>query len=706
MSSSTTIVRSACRGCHGVCQVFVHLENGRVTKVTGDPDSPTSRGYLCPKGKAAPAMLYHPDRLTTPLRRAGARGENKWQRVSWDDAIDEMVEKFSQIKEESGSEYVAVAQGTGRPHLEWLWRFANAFGSPNFVGPAHLCFIPRVIASGITMGRLPICDVYGFGGEMPACIMVWGCNITESGASDGMCGGMLNRALKQAKQVIVVDPRRIGPAEDTEHWLQLRPGTDAALALAMIHTIITEDLVDHDFVDNYTVGFDRLAAHVREFTPEWAALITRVGAEAIRAAARAFAVTSPACIQWGNGMDMSVSSFQTARALLILMAITGNIDKPGSNVLWVPPAGVKPKSVLINPEQFGHQFLPDEKKARRIGGNLFPFCPNGHTPAFWESVVTGEPYRTRAMWMMGTNPLTTAPHAFTIKKALKDHLEFTVVSDIFMTPTAQLADLVLPAATWLEQDDVAYLCKIWCVLARKKVAQFAEARDDRDVLFEMAHRLGLHEAFPWKDSAEYLEWVLADTGMTFAEFCEQGIIRSELHYRKYETEGFRTPSGKFELYSHIMEAVGASPLPIYRECPISPVSVPEMAADFPLILISGTKIRPFFHSELRQIEELRRTHPDPLVEIHPQTAASLGIAEGDEVWIESHVTRVKMRAKLFDGIAPDVVNAEHAWWFPEQEPPEYGWKTVNVNLLYGNTHFDPDNGSEPLKGYLCRVYKA
>ena len=706
MPKKTRIVRSACRGCHGVCQVLVYLEGNRVVKVTGDPDSPTSRGYLCPKGKAAPELLYHPDRLTYPLRRAGGRGENKWKRVSWDEALSEMVDKFTQIKRESGAEFVAIGQGTGRPHTEWTTRFANAFGTPNFIGPAHICYIPRVISSTLTVGRLPVCDIYGFGGKKPACILIWGCNITYSGAADGMCGGMLNRALKEARKVIVVDPRRIGPAETADYWLQLRPGTDGALALAMINTIITEDLVDHHFVDNYSIGFEKLVEHARHFTPEWAEPITRVKAANIRAAARTYATNSPACLQWGNGMDMSVCSFHTGRSLLILMGITGNIDRPGGNVLWVPPAKVKPKSILINRGHRGEQFLLPGQKKRMIGTGKFPFCPNTHTPSFWESAVTGQPYRVRGLWIVGSNPLVTATQGMKIERALKEHLEWTVVSDIFMTPTAQLADLVLPAATWLEQDDVVFFHKIWCVIARKKLAQFGEARDDRDVIFDLAHRLGLREAFPWRDSAQYLDWVLEETGLNFEQFCERSIIIGEMRYRKYETEGFKTPTGKFEISSSIMETMGLSSLPLFREPPLSPISTPELANEFPLILISGTKIRNFFHSELRQVESLRDGNIDPLVEIHPDTASSLGIGEGDWVWIESPLSRVKMKAKLFEGIAPDVVNAQHGWWFPEETPPEYGWKRSNVNLLYGDNNFDPENGSEPLKSYLCKVYKV
>jgi anaerobic selenocysteine-containing dehydrogenase len=682
------------------------MEGDRIVKVTGDPDSPTSRGYLCPKGAAAPEVLYHKDRLTHPLRRAGSRGENKWKEVSWDEAISEMVERMDRIRRESGSEYFAMAQGTGRPYTEFTIRFANAFGTPNFVGPGHLCFLPRVIASTLTLGGLPVSDIYGFGGKTPACIMNWGCNHTETGAADGMCGAMFTRALKKAEKVIVVDPRRIGPATKADHWLQLRPGSECALALAMINTIITEDLYDHEFAENYSFGFDRLTGHVRPFTPEWAEPITRVGTAEMRAAARTFATTKPSCLQWGNGVDMSVNSFQTGRALLILMGLTGSIDVPGGNVLWVPPKGVKPKSPLIDMSVAGAQFMPAEKKARIIDGGKYPFAPACHPPTFWKSMITGEPYRVRGIWIVGSNPLLTATQGLTIEKALRDCMEYTVVSDMFMTPTAQLADLVLPAAHWLEQDDVVFMHKIWCVLARKKLAQIGETRDDRDVIFDVAHGLGLHDAFPWPDRYTYLNWLLEETGMSFEEFKEKEILFGEMRYRKHETGGFHTPTGKFEFYSSIAEHEGRPPLPIYVEPPLSPISTPELAKEYPFILMSGTKVLDYFHSEMHQIEALRRRHPYPIVEIHPEAAAGLGISHGDWVCVESPYGKARLRAKLYDGIAPDVVNAEHAWWYPEAPAPDYRWKRSCVNLLFGDEHFDPDTGAEPLKCYLCKVYKT
>ena len=705
MSANTRVVRSSCRGCHGVCQVLVHVEGEKIIRVSGDPESPTSRGFLCPKGAAAPDLLYHPARLRFPMRRAGARGENRWEQISWDDAVAEMAERFDSIRRESGSEYLAVAQGTGRPYTEFTRRFANAFGTPNFVSPGHLCYLPRVIASTITLGFFPVIDIYGFGGKSPACILNWGCNHIETGASDGMCGFMFERAVQKADEVIVVDPRRIGLAEKASHFLQLRPGSECALALAMVQTIITEALYDHEFIVNHGFGFDRLAEHVRPFTPEWAEPITRVSAGLIRAAARTYATSKPAGLHWGNGIDTSVNAFQTARALLILMGLTGNIDVPGGNVHWVSPQGVRPKSPLIDLGVVGEQFLPPQKKGRIIAGGKYPFAPNCHPPTFWKSVVTGEPYRVRGIWIVGSNPLLTGTQGLTIEKALRDHMEYTVVSDLFMTPTAQLADLVLPAAHWLEQDDVVSLHKIWCILARKKLTQIGEARDDRDVIFDVAHRLGLHEAFPWPDRHTYLDWLLEDTGMSFEKFKEKGILMGEMRYRKYENEGFNTPSGKFEFYSKVMEKEGRPPMPLYVEPPLSSASTPELFKEYPFILMSGTKKLEFFHSEMHQVKSLRKRHPDPVVEIHPEAAASLGIADGDWVRLESPYGRARLKAKLFDGVAPDVVNAEHAWWYPETPAPDYQWKDSCINLLYGDEHFDPDTGAEPLKCYLCKVCK-
>jgi anaerobic selenocysteine-containing dehydrogenase len=690
--------------CHGVCQVLVHLKAGKVTKVTGDPDSPTSRGYLCPKGAASPDLLYHPDRLTHPLRRIGERGANRWERISWDEALDEMTKRLAAIRHQSGSEYFGMMQGTGRPYSGFVARFAHAYGTPNITEPLHFCYLARQLAARYSCGQLPVADVYGHGGQGPACLLVWGCNVTHSGASDGMCGGMVNRALKRAAHVIVVDPRRIGPAQKATHFLQIRPGTDGALALAMIHVLIAEDLIDHEFVANHTVGLAALTAHVAAFTPDWAAPITGIEAEQIRQATRTYAGARPAAIQWGNAVDMSRCSFQTARAILILSALTGNIDRPGGDALWVAPDPVFRKSPWHAPSLAGAEFLPAAKKARAIDGKRFPLNPGVQEPAFWRSLTSAKPYRLKALWIMGANPMLTATHALEVKEAL-GLLQFLVVSDLFMTPTAQMADLVLPAASWLETEDVVSLHKIWCVLARPKVAQIGETRCDRSVILDMAHRLGLDHAFPWEDYRTYLNWVLEATGMRFDAFCRQGIIVSDQKYMKYRADGFATPSKKFELFSASLAEIGVSPLPVYREPAISPVSRPDLFKQYPLILTCSGRIREYFHSEGRQIPKLRKRHPDPLVEIHPRTADRFGIEAGEWIVIETPEGRITQKAKITPHIREDVVGAQHGWWFPEEAPPEYGWQKSNLNLLYGDMACDPDIGAEPLRGVLCRIYK-
>ena len=703
-SNDVRIIRSSCRMCHGVCQVLVYMSGDKVVKVTGDPKSPTSRGYICPKGLASPELLYHPERLTYPLKRAGERGENKWRQISWAEAINEIVQKLADVRKNYGPEYFAMMQRTGRPYTLFNGRFANAFGTPNFVSPGHICFFSRVSASGITMGGLPISDIYGFGGLTPKCYIIWGCNIAETGAADGMCGNMLQRSVAQAEKVIVIDPRRINLAK-RGRWLAIRPGTDGALALAMIQVIVTEDLIDHDFVNNYTYGYEQLAEHIKQYTPEWAQGITGIEAAEIRDAARTYALTKPASIQWGNGLDMNHNAFQTARAILILRAITGNLDCPGGDVLWVTPENLNCVSPLENPAVLGREFLTPEQNAKALDGRRFRFVPFVHPPTFWKSVLNAEPYRVKALWVMGSNPLVTHSHTEDIEKALT-LIDFIVVSDFFLTPTAQYADLVLPSATWLEQNDIAYFHKLWCILARKKVTQIGEVRDDREVILEVARRLGLSRAFPWKTYGEFLDWILENTGITFERFCEESIRTGKMRYYKYREAGFHTPSGKFEIFSTVLAQMGeVSPLPIYREASATPLALAGLDKGYPLILTSG-KVREFFHSEGRSLKSLRRANPDPLVQIHPQAAETLGIKDGDWVWIKTPKAKIRMRAALFDGLKPDVISAQPGWWFPEKDQAEKSWRESNINFLFGDTDYDPETGSESLRSSICRVEKC
>jgi anaerobic selenocysteine-containing dehydrogenase len=742
------------RMCHGVCQVNVHLEGGKVVKVTGDPDSITSKGFICPKGKASPELLYHPDRITTPLKRAGKKGENKWVPISWDEALSEMSEKLDGIRKNHGPEYFSLIHGTSRPYSDFAPRFANTFGTPNYSHIGHICYVPRVMANIFTIGsqQLPVGDFYGFSGEKPKCIMIWGSNVTGNGAVHGTPGIVVKNALRAAEKVIVIDPKKTKTAGKADLWLQLRPGTDGALALSIIHVIIFENLFDKEFVEKYTIGFQKLKKHVEKYTPDWAESITGLDRSLIKSCATTYASTKPASILWGNAIDMSACSFHTARSLLILRGLTGNIDIKGGDIFSTPPDNILLKSQFMNREINGMLHLPFEKyldlidrdsskkssgfqrfllravdyiKKRnynrltkissmgpvakqfkmisRLKAAKYPLCPMVHLPTLWNSINTEKPYLLKGMWILGSNQLINQTNSLNVEKALKK-LEYLVVSEFFMTPTAQYADLILPSSMWLEQDDVVNSMKQWCVIPRKKVAQVGETLDDREVMIRLAGLLNMKNGFPWNSYREFIDGMIEKTGLNFDQFCEKGGITGDMVYEKHKKSGFKTPSGKLELYSKTLKDMGISPMPIYREPPLSPISAKSVFKDYPLILSAGNKNLHYFHSEGRQIKSLREKVPAPYVEIHPETALELSINDGALVYIETPSGKIQMEAKLTDSILKNVVNTQYGWWFPEEEAPEYGWKRSSVNLLFGKTLCDPDIGSESLRSSLCKVY--
>lgn len=701
------VVKSTCRMCHGVCGVLVHIRDGRVVDITGDPDCPTSLGYICPKGKASVEFLYHPDRLKYPMKRKGKRGENKWERISWDEALDTVAGKMREYKSEFGAEAVATIIGTGRPLLPLYMRFSNCFGTPNHLSIINNCYFPRIVAARMTSGMFHVCDYYGFGGVHPKLVLNWGCNIAGSGAADGMCGYQVTRTIDNGAKLIVVDPRKTGLAARADSWLQLRPGTDDALALGMLNVIIKEELYDKDFVSRWTTGFDEFAERVAEYTPERTAEITWVPAENIIAAARLYATTKPACIQWGNAIDQNINTFQTARAVHCLSAITGNLDVPGGDIRLVTPEGVRTHTVHSNQNLALNERITPEIKAKMISGGKYKILDNAviHPRHLLDTLLTDKPYPIKMLFVMGSNTLLNQTDPVRTAQAFRK-VDFTVVTDLFMTPTAQMADILLPASSWLENDEVADVHMGWCVLIRQKVAEIGECRDDKQILFDLAHRLGMDDDFPWKDTREFADWCLADAGMDFEGFKEAAILTGKMRYRKYEQDGFDTPSGKVELKCSALEKMGYDPLPYYAEPPESPYATPELHKEYPLILTTGSRIQGYFCSEGRMIKSLRKLNPDPIMEIHPETAGKLGIKSGDWVRIESRRGKIKQKALLTEGIHPRVVHAQHGWWFPEKGPPDYGFTESNVNVLAADMPCDPHTGSESMRAFLCKVYKA
>jgi anaerobic selenocysteine-containing dehydrogenase len=685
-------VRTACRNCHGGCGVIAHVKDGKVIKVEGDPDSPISHGTMCSKGLAITQLAYHPDRILYPMKK----GDNGWERITWDEALDAISERFKKVIKENGAESIVIGQGTGRDYESHLYRFANLLGTPNVLTAGHMCYVSRVGATLITCGNLPVCD---YAAE-PKCIVMWACNPQWTNPDEYKGEGFW-RAYKKGSKLIVIDPRKGFLAKKADLWLQLRPGTDAALAFGFLHVIIDEGLYDEEFVKDYVHGWEELKERVKEYPLERVEEITWVKGGMIRKAARMYATTKPACINWGVPTEQTLNCTDCTRLLTGLMAVTGNLDVPGGNVFFVPPP-------VRTVSQFSrHKDLSPEQRKKRLGGDQYKLASRVAliTPKVaWDAILTNEPYPLKAGLLCGTNPVITRANAREAYGALKK-IDFLAVIDFFLTPTAELADIFLPAGTWLEQNHVADNWKRHgYVLARQKAVEIGECWQDHKIFQELGKRMGQDKDW-WDTVEDSLDYLLEPSGLTWDQFKEKGYLKGEQVYHKYREKGFSTPTGKVELYSTVLKKWGHDPLPKYTEIPESPISRPDLAEKYPYILNAGLRTPTFFHSANRMIPWLREIRPDPIVEIHPETAAKHGIEEGQWVTIESLRGRAKERAKLTDSIDPRVIVAEHGWWFPEIKDSGHGWDTSNINVLTDNSHesMDPVMGATSLRVLLCNI---
>ena len=698
--------KAACRGCHGGCMYLLTVEDGRVVKARPDPAGPLNRGRGCVKGMSIVEQMYHPDRLTAPRKRIGPKGSGQWQDITWEEALDQIAGKFRTVMQESGPEAIALITGTGRHHLPQYWRFGNVLGTPNATSSgALICLGPRKNAGDFTAGHFAGVDYYG--DVRPGGILVWGANPLISGA-DGELSFHMRDALKEGIPLIVVDPKPNELTRAAKLWLRPRPGTDGALALGILNRIMELDLYDHEFVEQYTYGFGALRERCAQWTPERVAEITRVPPEQLTRAAKLIGTIKPLAMEWGCAIEQSTNAFQTCRAIFMIPAITGNYDVPGG---FVESMEIAPTADLLfdrlTPEQAAKGIFGDYPiNDGRLSPKLF-----AHPWLTLDAMKTGKPYKIRALLSSANNTLISmadSRHSYECLKAL----EFFVYMDFFMTPTAELADIVLPAALWPEVDSIFCMPEFGDVaaLCMQKVVQVGQCRPDEEVFMELSRRLGLD--YGAESQREINDGILAElgrrrpqyAGIDFEAFKKLGWIAPERAYYGYKTRGFPTETGKFELYSKRLERAGADPLPNWHEIPESPVSRPELLPEYPLILTTGSRTMPFFISNNRQIKSLRKLHPFPLVSMHPDTGARFGISEGDWVWIETLRGRITQKALFLPEMDRDVVSCEMGWWYPEAGAPDYGWDESNANILtVGAPPHDPEGGAFQLRGLLCRI---
>lgn len=693
------VIRTTCGLCYHACSVLVRLEAGKVVSVEGDLQHPRTLGAICSKVLTSVEYLYHPDRLKHPLKRIGDRGSGQWQRITWDEALSVVADELTKIKNNYGAESVVFIKGVYRSMLHSLIeRLGHSFGTPNIASSGNVCFSPSYFAAFTTNGFWTVADL----DYPPKCIVLWGHNPTETNIIEH---NSIMRALDKGTKLIVIDPFETDLAKKAEFWLRLRPGSDLALVLGMINVIVNEGLYDKDFVNRWTVGFDELNTHLQSYSPEKVAKITWIDADTIRRVARFYAANKPACTLGGNAYEQNMNSFQTHRAISILKSIVGNLGIPGGELQRSP---LTPLSVLFSRDFILYDEIP--KEVHKLSLNrihrLLPNVVDVPSHLLVKAILEEDPYPIRAAYVQGANPLISWSDSQATYKAIQK-LDFLTVVDLFMTPTAALADIVLPVTTYLECDAISTHVRYAMAQVQQKITSIDECWSDLKIINELAKKLGLGKNF-WDSDEHFLDTILKSSGLTFKEFKEKGVIGTINLYRDhYEAKGFETPSGKVELYSNELKKWNFDPLPVYREPPETAYSAPELVEEYPLILTS-LKFQCYRHTEGRQIVSLRDSHPDPIINIHPATAKNLGIGEGDWVYIETKRGRIKQKAKLLDCIDPRVVFVEYGWWYPEKGASElFGWAESNINILTGNAlPYNREVGSLNLRGILCKVYKV
>jgi anaerobic selenocysteine-containing dehydrogenase len=690
--TGATVYKSYCAICGCGCDALVFEKDGKVIKVEGDPSSPINTGTLCCKGLASKEQLYHRDRLLYPMKRIGKRGGGHWQRISWDEALETAVRRFNEIEKKYGPHSIALATGTKKgTWIEYVLRFANAWGKQiTYAGWAQ-CALPRWSAGLMVLG--------GYAAECPDfsranCILIWGANPANNWPHhvpplmDGWARGT---------PLIVVDPELRETSSKADVWLQLRPGTDAALGLGFLNVIINEQLYDREFVDKWCLGFDELRARVQEYDLEKIERITWVPKEKIREAARLYATSKPACMMHSVALDQNADTLSSCLATVMLPAITGNLDVPGGN-LFSLFEGVRGRG----DSDFSLKHLVTEKIEKNIlGSTEYPLLssnacmiyPSAHNATLWKAMLTGNPYPVKGMYIHGTNLAVNQANCKQVIQALRS-LEFTLVVEIMMTPTAELADVILPATTWIERDDVAcyHQASYNVVRSGQTVLRLGECRTNYAIINDLAQRLGVKNMFPPESDEPFFDFMLEKAGLTWKELKKRGGYHFPREYKKYQRDGFNTPSGKVELANSRMKNLGLDPLPRYREADESPISTPELAKQYPLIITTGGRTAMFRHSEGRNISILRDLMPHPLMSINPMTAERLGIRDGDDVIVESPRGSMEAKAYLTEGIHPKVVQLPSHWTGDK-----------NVNLIMDNEHSAPFIGSAQLRCQLCRV---
>lgn len=650
---------------------------------------PSGQRASCPKLKAAADIVYSPERLKTPLVRSpdGAG----FREASWDEALDLVAGRFEHFKREYGPQSVCWLRGMaadwGAP-WDYVNRLMNLFGSPNAVGNGSVCHVAREMAHVLTYGAMTAPDH-----KHSRCILVWGKNDrdTNPAAYEGIA-----YAKARGATLIVIDPVRTRLAEMADLWLQIRPGCDGLLAMSMIHEIIDTGRWDEAFVREWTVGFDQLREAAAAYPAEKIGKRIWLDPDAIQTAARLYADRGPAAIIEGNGLDMQLNIFDNTRAVCILRGLTGNLDRPGGDLIPqpIPVRNIQMKDRLpkdILPVTCDYPLFNDfhETWGRHVQSCVI------------DAILDKKPYPVQMLVVQSANPAVTMTDANRVMKALRQ-IPFLVVMDPFMTRTAQVAQVILPATSCFEKTQLnrAFMRNNPVILQNQVIDWVGQSWPDWKITFELARRLGLGREFPWKTAEEAIDYQLAPAGITVEMLRQypEGIRVEETVYEKYRQKGFNTSSGKVAFYSDTLKRHGHPSIPCFDTDAENRISFYDRRDEYPLIGISGARSRCFTHSQFKFVPSLAREEQECVIHIHPSDARRYALSDGDLVSVETPRGHIAMKARQFDGVHPGSIRIAWGWG---EYMPDY-----NLNNLTDDDHRNRVTGTPSNRSFMCRISRV
>lgn len=670
------------------CGVTCYVKDGKIIKVEGTDGHPTNHGLLCPKGQANRQYIYRKDRILTPLRRVGARGEGKFEPITWDEAFDEIVRRLNGAKEQYGPSSVAFYSGYNKWYRLLLQRLCYSFGSVNYGTESSSCFTSSIMSWKLNTGESFVAPDLGRAGVF----LGWCHNAYYNNYL--MSGGVI-RARERGMKVIIIDPR-ITPAVEKycDLHLRVKPGTDCALALGLARELIVNDWVDHDYIEQNVYGYEAYKAYVMDFTPEKVEALTDVPAHQLRQAARMLHDNLPMAINpSGAALVHHTNGMQSHRAVMALSALLGCYDRPGG----VIPAPLTYAHSMAGFETHDHEFALEtypEDQPRPVGAVRFPLWDEvvGEMQAndLARQILTGDPYPVKALWAHGMN-FRMFNGDKELEKAIRA-LDFFVDIDLFMTDTAKLADIVLPCCSSFERGEFKVFGGGFAQFTEPVIRPLGQSRPDDAILIELANRLELDDPLLRSGVEPCLRYILRDTPIDLDFLKANSQFPQKIRGLKMipvGQHGFRTPTGKFELWSTVIEKhPGLDPLPTWRD------SANEVDPEqYPFRLVSGARLPNTLHSRLHTVPWLRSMRPEAMADLNDEDCRRLGVKRGDEICISTHVGAITVLANPTSAVKEGTVHMYH------------GYSEADINSIIPPEHNDPYSGFPGYRSVRCAVTK-